>query len=80
MRRIRKSPTKLPHKVGPKIMIRKRNIKNIHDTELKLQIQFTSTISKFIKLTSVEKQMSPAGCVLEWVQQGLNRDYFNDRL
>jgi len=52
----------------------------IHKTKFKLQVQFKPTFTKIINLVSVEKKIPAEDLVLQWVQQGLNRDYLNKRL
>jgi len=80
MKRIRKSPPLQARNGGHNNKGYKFDTNTIHKTKFKLQVQFKPTFTKLIKLASNEKQITPKECILEWVQQGLNRDYLNKRL
>jgi len=80
MKRIKKNPQMQARTGGQNKKGYKLNTKIIHKSKSELQVQFSSTFTKLIKLASEEKQSTPEECILRWVQQGLNRDYFNTRL
>jgi len=44
------------------------------------QIRFDASTSQYIKIAAAGRGFSRRDCILRWVQEGLNRDYFNERL
>lgn len=76
----KKSPPLPLHKGGRNKKGYKLDTNTIHKSKSPFQVQFSFTFTKFIKLASKEKQITPEDLVMKWVQQGINRDYLSKQL